>query len=551
MIINKTKKALTVLSFSALLLEGCSTNGDTTDTSGVNSNVNDEESSDQVATNSEESELIVSLGMEPEDGFDPTTGWGKYGSPLFQSRLFDRDKNMEVVSDLAKEYSISEDGLTWTIPIREDVLFSDGEPLTASDVVYTYETALSSSSVVDLNILESVEAQDDYTVVFTLKKPQSTFISKLVETGIVPEHAHDETYGENPIGSGPFQLVQWDKGQQVIVEPNPEYYGEKPNFDKITVLFLEEDAKLAAAKSGQLDLTSIPATMATQEINNMNLISLQSVDNRAIAYPMVPSGEKTEEGYPIGNDVTSDKAIRKAIDIAVDREDLVDGILNGYGTKASSLADDMPWYNPETEVSGKGEVEEAKKILEEAGWEEAADGFREKDGIRAEFDLYYPASDKVRQSISIAVADAMKEIGIEITPIGEGWDIIQENYHESAAMMGYGGYDPAQIADLYHTDSHGKPLYNTGYYSNLKVDEYINKALEATNEEEALENWKKAQWDGTTGFSSKGDISLTWLLNVDHLYLVKDGLDIGEKQIIQPHGHGWPVTHSILECEMK
>ena len=543
MLKRKFAKTVAILSFSALFLSGCGATNAGEDKG--SSNVSTTQESTQ---NNEKDELVVSFGMEPDGGFDPTTGWGRYGSPLFQSTLLVRDTDMEVQNDLATDYSVSDDGLTWTVSLREDAKFSDGEPLTAKDVVFTYETASKSASVVDLTVLDSVEAKDDYTVVFNLKKPQSTFVSSLVSTGIVPEHAYDENYGENPIGSGPLQMVQWDKGQQLILEPNPEYYGDAPFFKKLTILFLEEDAAYAAAKSGQLDITAIPATMAEQEVDGMNMITLDSVDNRGIAYPMVPSGEVTEEGYPIGNDVTSDRAIRKAIDLAINREELIEGIVNGYGTKASSVADGMPWWNEETAVKDDGDVEAGKKLLEENGWVEGEDGIREKDGLKAEFDLLYPSSDKVRQSIAISVADAMKEIGISINPEGKGWDELESSLHDSAIVLGWGGYDPLEMYDLHHSSMAGVDWFNTGFYSNPKVDEYLDKALTATSEDEAMENWKNAQWDGETGFSALGDVPWTWIMNIDHVYLVKDGLEIGEQKI-QPHGHGWPITDTIVNWE--
>ena len=85
-----------------------------------------------------------------------------------------------------------------------------------------------------------------------------------------------------------------------------------------------------------------------------------------------------------------------------------------------------------------------------------------------------------------------------------------------------------------------------GFYQNEKVNEYLDRALTATDLQEAMAYWKKAQWDGTTGVSAKGDAPWAWLVNIDHLYLVKDGLSIG-KQSIHPHGHGWPVTQNIEE----
>src|SRR5690606_455654 len=98
--------------------------------------------------------LILAVGSEPETGFDPTTGWGRYGSPLFQSTLLQRDASMQVVNDAATGYDVSGGGTVWTVTLRKDVRFSDGKPLTVEDVKYTFDTAKSSGSVVDLNILD-------------------------------------------------------------------------------------------------------------------------------------------------------------------------------------------------------------------------------------------------------------------------------------------------------------------------------------------------------------------------------------------------------------
>src|SRR5699024_8154619 len=132
------------------------------------------------------------------------------------------------------------------------------------------------------------------------------------------------------------------KNQQLIVEANPHYYGDSSEFNKLTFLFLEEDAAFAAAKAGEVDVVSITPGFASQDIPGMNLVELETVDNRGIVFPYVEAGEETEEGAPIGNDVTADEAMRKAIDVGVHREALVDGVLDGYGTAASSVADHLP-----------------------------------------------------------------------------------------------------------------------------------------------------------------------------------------------------------------
>lgn len=501
-------------------------------------------SADKPAADRPKDELILAVGKEPEDGFDPTTGWGRYGSPLFQSTLLKRDQDMKIVNDLATGYTVSPDGTIWNVTLRDDAKFSDGKPVTAADVKYTYETAAKSGSVVDLQVLEDVEEVDEYTVKFILKEPRSTFIHSLITLGIVPKHAHDENYAQNPVGSGPFKLVQWDKGQQMIVEPNPHYYGEKPFFKRLTFLFLTEDAAFAAAKAGKVDIAYIPAAFGKEKVEGMRLEAIQTVDNRGIMFPFVPSGSKTEDGKPVGNDVTSDIAIRRAINHAIDRKALVEGVLEGHGTPAYTANDNLPWWNPESVIED-GDMEKAKQILEEAGWKDRdGDGVREKGSLRAEFTLLYPSNDVTRQSLAIAVADMIKPLGIRIRVEGKSWDAIKQEAHANAVLFGWGSHDPLEMYYLYNSEFSGIEYYNAGFYKNPVVEEYMEKALASTDEKQAMEYWKMAQWDGKTGVSVKGDAPWAWLVNLDHLYLVKENLDIG-KQKIHPHGHGWPITDNI------
>ncbi|XID94490.1 ABC transporter substrate-binding protein [Paenibacillaceae bacterium WGS1546] len=491
-------------------------------------------------------ELILAVGAEPEAGFDPTTGWGRYGSPLFQSTLLKRDDDLRIAGDLAESYEISADGLRWTVKLRSDAQFSDGMPLTAEDVKFTFDTAAGNGSAIDLTNLEKVEKNGEHTVVFALKEPDSAFIGHLIALGIVPKHAYGERYAEQPIGSGPYKFVQWDKGQQLIAEANPDYYGAKPFFRKLVFLFLSEDAAFAAAKAGEADVAYIPSAYSKRQVDGMRLEAVKSVDNRGIQFPFVPSGSATADGRPIGNDVTSDIAIRKAINTAVDRQALVEGVLEGYGTPAYSASDGLPWWNEQTVVPD-ADLDEARRILNEAGWQDAnGDGIVEKDGVEAEFALLYPSGDVLRQSLALAAADMLQPAGIRVRVEGKSWPDIEQRMHADAVMFGWGSHDPLEMYNLYSSAYRGVDYYNAGYYSNPAADEWMDKALRATSEEEANGYWKKAQWDGTTGFSALGDAPWAWLVNVDHLYLVRDGLDIG-KQRIQPHGHGWPITDNIVD----
>jgi len=531
------KKKLLCLGLVCLLLTtvlvGCSGNG-----------------ASQGKTERANDELVLAIGGEPDDGFDPTTGWGRYGSPLFQSTLLTRDNDLNIINDLATDYTISEDGLTWTYQIREDVKFSDDTPLTAADVVFTYETAAKSGSVVDLGVLASAKAADDYTVEFKLNKPQSTFLYTTAALGIVPKASYGSDYAQNPVGSGPFKFVQWDKGQQLIVEANTYYYGTKPEFNKVTFLYLSEEATYAAAKAGEVDVASIVPSLTSQDVTGMTIKSVDSVDNRGISLPYLKSGTTTTEGYPIGNDVTSDLAIRKAVNYAIDRQKLVDGVLLGYGSEAYSVSDGLPWGNAATAITD-GDVEGAKKMLADGGWVDSdGDGIVEKDGIKAEFTMIYPSSDKVRQSLAISVIDMLSPIGIKVNVEGKSWDEIYKLMFSNAVLFGWGSHDPIEMYNIYYSGNAGIETNDPTFYKNDQVDAYMNQALATTDEAVANELWQKAQWDGQTGLSTLGDAPWAWLVNIDHIYLVSDALDIGQSRT-EPHGHGWPITANITEWHRK
>lgn len=491
-------------------------------------------------------ELRLAIGGESEEGYDPTLGWGRYGSPLFQSTLLTRDADLNVVNDLATDHRVSPDGLTWTVDIRSDARFSDGTPVTAQDVAYTFTTASRSGGLTDVTALREAVATDADTVELRLQAPQSTFVNRLVSLGIVPEHAHGPDYARNPIGSGPFRFVQWDQGQQLIVERNDDYYGTEPAFERIVFQFTEEDATMAAAQAGRVDMASVPSSLATAQVPGMTLLPVTSVDNRGIMFPYVPdTGQRTADGLPIGNDVTSDLAIRQAVNQAVDRQALVDGVLEGFGSPASGPVDGLPWYEPRSAVAGDDPAR-AQQILDAAGWTDTdGDGVRERGGTRAEFTLIYPSSDSLRQGLALAVADQLRPVGIAVAAKGESWDVIGTRMHADAVLFGWGSHDPTEMYHLYSSKQAGTEYWNPGFYGNPEVDANLDAAMAATDPAVADQHWRAAQLDAAgRGFTAAGDAAWAWLVNLQHTYYVDSCLDVGRPQI-EPHGHGWPITAGI------
>lgn len=431
--------------------------------------------------------------------------------------------------------------------IRDDAFFTDGEKVTAQDVAFTLETAKAANGSFDLTYMESAVAQDDTTVVITLSKPTSIFLNTLASVGIVPEHAYGDDYGTKPIGSGPYKLVEWRLQEQLMFTANENYYGDVPEIKNVTVVFMSEDAALAAVQAGQVDVAYTVATLATTKVKGYAVEAITSADNRGFTLPVLPDeGKTTEIGAPIGNNVTCNREIRQAIAYAIDRQQIADTVLNGFGRPAYSENDGMPWNNPDVKL--ETDVEYAKKLLADNGWVDTdGDGIVEKDGLKAEFKCVYPSGDSVRQAVGMAAAEQLLAIGIKVDIEGMSWDEIMKVMFSEAVLMGWGSSSPNETYYLYRSE--GALLddfYNPEGYMSDVTDGYLDAAMSALTVEAANENWKKVQWDGTTGTAMQGECPWVWIVNLDHVTYVREGLSIGN-QPIHGHGHGLPLIQNLNE----
>ena len=304
----KFKKVLAMGLAAALCitsLVGCSSNNASSNSSSSSS----QESVSKREERKKNNELIVAIGEEPEAGFDATTGGHGSITRVFFSTLFKRDKKLGFENDLATGYKVSDDKLTWTVTIRDDAKFTDGEKVTAQDVAFTYQTAKESGSEIDLTMIDKITAKDHTTIEFKLNRTYSAFMERLAYLGIVPEHAYDENFKDNPIGSGPYEFVQWDKGQQVIAKANENYYGDKPQIKQLTMVFLDTDAAYSTVQKGDVDVCQINGNLADKKVDGAKVIDIDSIECYGVEFPMQKSGKKAKDGYEMGNNVTSDEAI--------------------------------------------------------------------------------------------------------------------------------------------------------------------------------------------------------------------------------------------------
>ena len=496
------------------------------------------------STHRADDELVVaaySHGGKPEAGFDPILGWNYLAEPLIQSTLLKMTPNMTYTNDLASSWEANDNFTEYTVKIKDGIKFTDNTTLDAEDVAFTYNTAATTgASELDFTSLENATVTENNTVVFKLNRPDSTFVDKFAYLGIVPSDSYNnETYGSNPVGSGPYKFVQWDKGQQVILEKNPDYYGKQPEFNKLTILFEMNDAAFNSAKNHEVDVAAVPLAYANETIEGYNMSLLDTIDVRGLSLPVVNNtGNTTEEGNPIGNNVTADKAIREALNYGINRTAISQGALNGFGyPNFDGIAHQLPWANDEVNNISDGDVERAKQILKDGGWEDTnGDGIVEKNGTKASIQVFYSSDATERQAIAVTIAEQAKEFGIEVNATGSNWDEMGSHVNSDPIVWGWGSTDPSTMYNQYYSELIGQGYSNPASINNSAVDAHIDNAM-SMDRESSYSEWSAVSWDGSNGISPLGDAAWLWVGEIKYGYFVDQSLDISEETaLLQPHG---------------
>ncbi|MCE7079272.1 ABC transporter substrate-binding protein [Streptomyces sp. ST2-7A] len=514
--IRMTRGAITALLVGALTVTACSApsgNGATGDDGGVGGS------------------LVVGIATEPET-LSPLLGYGRDGNSKLFDGLLSRDENLELVPALAVDLPVvSEDGLTWTYTLREDVTFSDGSPFTATDVVFTYETILdpdtNNAARDELAVLEGVEAADDHTVVFTLSHPYAPFAERTVlpiasEEAFGDQDVNTGPYNTEPIGTGPYTLSSWSRGEQIVLEANPDHWGGAPAVERLTMAIVpDDDARATRLRAGELDAAVLPPRLAAGFADDPGrvVINAESADFRAVT-------------LPTDHPVTGDIAIRRALDVAVDREAIVEAVLDGAGAVAHGpVPTASPWFAEGTERPH--DPEEAARILDGAGWEVGDDGIRERDGLRAAFTLHYPSGDRLRQEHALAYVSDARGIGIDITAESASWEVIAPAMDDHAVLNG-GGNPTDPDFDLYgllHSELAGDGWNNMARYANPAVDEQLEIGRRTADAQERREAYDAVQRE------LRENPGYTFLTHIDHVYVMNDEWENVTTQL-EPHDHG-------------
>ena len=495
---------------------------------------------------SKRQDVIIALdGSLMEAPFDPIEGWGHRGVNPFHSTLMVANEKNEIVNDLAVGHTISDDRLTWTFTLRDDATFTTGAKVTAHDVAFTYNKAKQVGKVEIPNFAEAV-AISDRTVQLRLSAPSSFLPYTVATVGIVAKDGYGPAVATKPVGSGPWKLATYIQGQQVILERNDSYYGPKAKFAKVTILMMAVDAGLAAAHAGKVDITCVYPNLSQQQIPGFGLVSLPTFDYRTISMPCQQPGAWQVEGNPVGNAVTSDRDLRRALATALNRRQIVDQCLLGYGEVAFDAFDAFAWgIRKDTAGRKDGDVAKATEMLDQAGWRLGPDKIRAKGDLKASFTLHYPPSDAGRQAIAEGFKEQMRQIGIQVNLDAQDFTSMAKRHRANPIVLGGGELTPYAVYEqLSSANIRKKGWSNIACYVNERVEQHLTAALGSPDSQTATQHWHDALWDGQTGGSILGDSPYLMCCYTRNNYLVREGLSLGE-QHVHPHDHFLHVIHNL------
>ncbi|MEU4766502.1 ABC transporter substrate-binding protein [Actinosynnema sp. NPDC023794] len=482
--------------------------------------------------------IVIGAGGEPEN-LNPVLGYAPDGASKVFDGLVSRDERLRLVPALARELpTASADGLTWTATLREGVKFTDGTPLSAQDVVFTYKAVLDaktdSTIASRFDAVADVTAPDERTVVFRLTHPYAPFAEQLT-LGIVPRKALDGVdvnsapFNTAPVGTGPYAVAEWRKGDRLVLKANEDYWGGAPAIKSVTVVFVPDDnARATRMAAGEFDGTVLPPKLAKSHADRSGYRVVRN-----------PSADYRGLGLPSELPFTSDARVRRAINLGLDRQAMIDTVLAGAGTPAATPISPhlRDWHDPGATFAH--DTAEAERLLDEAGWRRGADGARFRDGQPARLPILYPAADVLRKELALAAASDIAKLGIDAPVESTTFELMLQRQEEAASVWGGGDpYDPDTAAfTLLHSRYAGRPGYlNMTHYRNPAVDAALDtgrRSLDPATRKQAYTDFQRAY---------TADPGWAFLVFLDHTYVLRDKWD-GQVQQVEPHDHG--LVHAV------
>lgn len=408
------------------------------------------------------------------------------------------DEDMNYVPYLAESMALSEDGLTLTFTLRPEATWHDGEPLTAEDVVWStnmyMDPELAYANLQYFQFVDRVEATDEHTVVFHFTEPHSDAYADFLEWQPMPKHLLEDVpvsemrsapFNQNPVGSGPFRFVSWTLNQQAVFEAYEDFFLGRPNLDRVVFRIIpDQTTQLTELLTGRIDYVRglPPAEAETVE---------ESPNARLISYP---GRSYVYLAWNTRNPLFESAAVRRALTMAINRQEIVDALLYGFGEVARTDVMPFQWQYMEDLEPLPYDPEQAREILAEAGWADSdGDGILDRNGRPFRFTLETNQGNDLREDILVIVQNNLSQIGIDAQPrLAEFNTLIDrlQNKDFDAAVSGWSvdfKFDPTE------TFGCEGGVYNFPSYCDEEADRAVRQALVTIDPEEARPLWEQYQ----------------------------------------------------------
>jgi peptide/nickel transport system substrate-binding protein len=327
--------------------------------------------------------------------------------PFLYSYLFVPDASGALGPDIATTWSYDRPNKTWTIQLRQDARFHDQAPVTAADVKHTLEVGLPMVRPFFMETIREIAAPDPFVLKIRLNEDDPTFLSKIWDVEVVSHKHPNPGRDQAPVGSGPFKIIARFGQQKIVLEANPDYHGGQPKIDRIEVYYQPDKEKSwARLLAGDTDIA--------QELTPKNYEMIRNQAGR-FYFDRYTLHFYTILLYNTTHPLFDDSRVRRALAYAIDRQYIVDHILNGYGKVAvGPLGVDNADHDPQLKPLAY-DPQKALRLLGEAGWVHAAEsGLLQKDGRKFEFSIFVLAESQIEKEVARYIQLSFNEIGIRV-----------------------------------------------------------------------------------------------------------------------------------------
>lgn len=420
---------------------------------------------------------------------------------LVYNGLVRYDKNLQLEGELAESWDISDDRLTITFHLRKGVTWHDGAPFTSADVLFTYQMYIDpkvpTSYAEDFLQVAKAEAVDPYTFRVTYKEPFAPALESW-GTAIQPKHLLEgqeitkSPLTRSPVGTGPYKFVKWDAGEKIELLANPDYFEGQPYIHRVVYRVIPDTStQFLELQSGGLDMMGLtPIQFKTQTDTPAFTRNFNKYSYLSFSY--------TYLGYNLNKPLFQDQRLRQAISYAINKQEIIDGVLLGLGEIATGP------YKPDTWVYNKNvkrypyDPDRSKSLLAEAGWTDSdGDGILDKDGQKLAFTIVTNQGNDLRSKTAEIIQRRLKEVGIAIEIRVVEWATFLKEFifpgNFDATILGWsGGPEPDQY-NIWHSSKTAPRELNFIKYKNPEVDKLLEQGRRTFDQSERKKIYDRFQ----------------------------------------------------------